>query len=208
MVKENLLDFKPDYDNFIFDIGNVLLTWSPQNILAQALPGNPDHATYLKQTFQHPDWLSLDRDTLTEAEALPIFSQRTKLPPEKIKQILKLAKTTLTPIESSVNLLKELAAMNKNLYALTNMSSSTFEHVRHFDFWRLFQGVVVSGHIKITKPDAAIFHHILEKFNLDIHKTIFIDDTKTNTQGAENIGLKSIVFTNAADFANQLRDLK
>jgi hypothetical protein len=43
-------------------------------------------------------------------------------------------------------------------------------------FFELFDGIVISGQIKLVKPDRAIFDHLVQRFAIDPKDTIFIDD--------------------------------
>ncbi|MGB0050633.1 MAG: HAD-IA family hydrolase, partial [Terracidiphilus sp.] len=46
-----------------------------------------------------------------------------------------------------------------------------------------------------TKPDPAIYRHVLEKLGTRPEETLFIDDRKANVDAAVAIGMKGIVFT-------------
>lgn len=64
-----------------------------------------------------------------------------------------------------------------------------------------FDVLVWSYQLRITKPDAAIYRHVLEKLGTEPAETLFIDDRKSNVDAAIQIGMKGIVFTNV----NRLR---
>jgi putative hydrolase of the HAD superfamily len=195
------------YDNFIFDVGNVLLRWSPRQILETVLPGDPNNPTYLQEIFKHAQYLDIDKGVLDEEAAIPLFRERTKLSAETLRRIFLQAKESLTPMEDSLLLLKTLSSMNKNLYCLSNMSAATYDHVRHFDFWSEFKGVVISGHVRLVKPEKEIFEFTLNKFGLRAERSIFIDDTPQNVEAARRLGIKSILFTEAEDCSRQLNSL-
>lgn len=194
----------PQYENFIFDIGNVLLTWDPVAILRSVLGEQVLIQPYLEHIFKHPDWLAIDRGMLSEKQAIAIFSQRTKLSHSSLRAIFQAAKDSLKPIAESIELLKALHRMNKKLYCLSNMSASSFAYVQHYPFWSLFNAIIISAEVGLSKPDPAIFQYMLTRFKLDIHTSIFIDDMPRNTQSAEKLGIKSIVFHNASHCIKQL----
>ena len=61
-------------------------------------------------------------------------------------------------IEETVAILRELRARGLRLYALTNWSYETFPVARRrFDFINWFEDIVISGEVKLAKPDPRIF---------------------------------------------------
>jgi len=81
------------------------------------------------------------------------------------------------------------------LYALTNWSAETFPHaLERFGFFKIFEGVVVSGEEKMKKPSAEFYKIIIDRYHLDPSTTIFIDDSLKNVKGAEAVGIKGILF--------------
>ena len=82
-----------------------------------------------------------------------------------------------------------------NLIALTNWSAETFPvALRRFNFLKLFSGIVVSGQIKMLKPNVEIYYYTLNKYNLKSCNCLFIDDRLSNIEGANKCGIDGIVF--------------
>lgn len=52
---------------------------------------------------------------------------------------------------------------------------------------------------KISKPNVEIYKKLIEKYKLDIEKSILIDDTKRNIISDDDIGFKGILFSNIED---------
>lgn len=68
----------------------------------------------------------------------------------------------------------------------------------------LFDEVVVSGDIKIAKPDPRIFMHTLEVLGVSPEEAVFIDDNPKNVEAARSLGIHGILFTGAQDLRKQL----
>lgn len=101
------------------------------------------------------------------------------------------------PIHECVDLLMELKSRGFPLYAVTNMSTDGFNHTKaEYPFLRLFDGVVISGSIGLSKPDPKIFLHLLNQFNLEPSETFFIDDKASNVEGAIAAGIKAVRYEN------------
>jgi putative hydrolase of the HAD superfamily len=60
-----------------------------------------------------------------------------------------------------------------------------------------FDDIFISSELKMIKPHPDIFMHILNKLGLKPEKALFIDDSITNVNGARNIGMQALQFTDA-----------
>ncbi|HYG51282.1 MAG TPA: HAD-IA family hydrolase, partial [Flavobacteriales bacterium] len=55
----------------------------------------------------------------------------------------------------------------------------------------VFEKVYFSCRMGMRKPDAEIFDFVLKDNGLDLHETIFIDDTERHVKGGREFGLES-----------------
>ncbi|NBL64455.1 HAD-IA family hydrolase [Flavobacterium sp. NST-5] len=86
---------------------------------------------------------------------------------------------------------------NYQLFLLSNTDSI---HVEQFekmvgesfsrDFYQCFEKVYFSFEIGARKPDPEAFNYIINKHELSVKRTLFVDDRKTNTDIAESLGMK------------------
>jgi 2-haloacid dehalogenase len=76
-----------------------------------------------------------------------------------------------------------------------------------FPFLQLFDGKVVSGAVKQTKPGEDIYQLLLKKYNIRPEQSLFIDDKKENIQTAEKLGIKGIHFKDPAQLRRELQQL-
>ena len=193
--------------NVIFDLGGVVLRWNPDEILRNFYADGALRSLAKRELFQHADWLDLDRGTLAEHQAIERFHDRTGRPPQETAALLRAARDSLQPIPETLKILEELAARGVPLYCLSNMPAGTADHLREkYSFWKAFRGVVISGEINLLKPDAAIFDHIARRFDLTPQDTVFIDDLLANIESAERFGFNTILFENAAQCRQALRE--
>src|SRR5262245_650889 len=190
--------------NVIFDIGNVLLAWDPAALLRRFVA--PDvHEAYLRGIFLHQDWVELDRGTLEEEAALEGFCARLDAPIDDVRDLLLAAKVSLTPIADGVRLLEELHDLGVRLYCITNMARGTYEFVRRrYTFWERFRGIVVSAHVRMVKPDPAIYRHALATFQIDASETVFLDDKLDNVEAAGSVGMRPIHYTSSTQVRTML----
>jgi HAD superfamily hydrolase (TIGR01509 family) len=64
----------------------------------------------------------------------------------------------------------------------------------------LFDDVVISSDVGLIKPSIDIFELALERLGVAADETVFIDDQPANVEGAERLGIKTILFTTNAQF--------
>jgi putative hydrolase of the HAD superfamily len=192
--------------NVIFDMGGVVLEWNTDKIL-RAFCADPDlRALFKRAVFEHDDWHALDKGTLEEQQAVDNFSQRTGRSRTEVEDLLKATSESLVPIQPTLDLLLQLSTSGVPLYCLSNMANSTFSYLRaRYDFWDRFQGIVVSAHIKMRKPEPEIYRHLLSRYALAAASCVFIDDMPVNVAAAREVGMEAILFRGAEDCSQKLK---
>jgi 2-haloacid dehalogenase len=70
-----------------------------------------------------------------------------------------------------------------------------------------FEGTLVSGEEMMIKPQPEIFELILNRYNIDRTKAIFIDDNPRNVNASNAVGLPAIHFQSSEQLAEELRQL-
>lgn len=195
--------------NVIFDFGGVLVTWRPQEII-DSFYSEPNLRDALRaHAFQHDDWLDMDRGTLDEASVVRRCAARMARPESELTALFDHVRAALEPIEPTVALLRELREREGlKLYGLSNMSTAIFAYLdgRH-DFFKLFDGIVVSAAVKLLKPEAAIYEHLRDRFELDFAESVFIDDLERNVESARRLGLPAIRFETTEQVRRELEPL-
>ena len=182
----------------VFDLGGVLIDWDPRYLYRKLIDDEDDIDTFLSEicTLEWNSKQDAGR-ALTEAteERISMFPEKKPL----IEAFYGRWEEMLGgEIGETVTILGELKAKGENLYALTNWSGETFPIAKkRFDFLQLFDGTLVSGLEKLAKPDPAIFHLFLNRYDLQAEHCIFIDDSKTNIEAATRIGFETHHFTSA-----------
>lgn len=194
--------------NVVFDIGNVLLKFEPKTYLVKKFNHEEKVEKILDLVFKSDEWLMLDRGTITEIEAIRVLSERHILYSEAIKDAFNGWYDILIPMEDTIDILKQLKDKDINTYYLSNFHQLAFEHVTEKnEFFKLFQGGIVSYKEKLLKPEKEIYIRLLEEYNLKSEETIFIDDTLANIQGAEIVGINTIHFKNSQELMAKLNKL-
>jgi HAD superfamily hydrolase (TIGR01509 family) len=192
--------------NVVFDAGGVLLEWDPPAIVARLYPDPATQARIRAQIFEHPDWHEFDRGTLTAQSAPAHFARLSGRSHEEVRALLRATAESLRPIDGTIRLLEELAAIGVNLFLLSNMPESTFDIlVQRHAFFAHFKHLVISGKILLLKPEPAIYRHLVEATGIVPAESVFIDDLLRNVVAARESGLHAIQFTSPEACRGELR---
>ncbi|AWK50874.1 HAD family phosphatase [Clostridium beijerinckii] len=193
--------------NIIFDLGNVLLDFNPEVYVKSKITEEKVEEIY-KCIFQSDEWPMLDRGTISEEQAKTNIINRNIENQELINLVFENWYDILIPIESSVEVLKKLKQNGYSVYYLSNFHLAAFEHVtKKHDFFRTFDGGVVSYKEKLLKPEKEIYEKIIDKYDLEPSQTVFVDDMKENVKAAIRAGLKVILLKNPKDLKIELEKL-
>jgi 2-haloacid dehalogenase len=192
-------------DHIVFDIGKVLIHYDPNLPFSRIIPDAEERKWFFQNICTH-DWnLEQDRGrTWEEAEALLIAEY-----PDREEHIRAFRKHwhEMVPhaYDGSVALMLELIDKGHDVTMLTNFAADTFVEARRiFPFLNATRGVTVSGEIGLIKPDVTIYERHAKDFGLVPEKSIFIDDTMINVEGARAAGWKAVQFTDAETLRKDL----
>jgi len=194
--------------NIIFDLGGVVVRWDPEALLAQTFDDPAICKIVQREFITHPDWLELDRGTLAPQDAIARAARRTGLMDQSIANLLNNLPSSLAPIPETVELLYRLKAQGHSLYCMSNMHVASIEYLeRTHRFWEVFSGKVISCRVNRCKPEAEMYAHLLETFQIEPAGAIFVDDVEANLAAARRFGIRTIRFENSAQCAAELRAL-
>lgn len=106
--------------------------------------------------------------------------------------------------ERVISIIKSLKQKGYRLALLSNAIDFFAPH-RKEKVIGLFDIVIFSCDVKMRKPDREIYDFLLKKLELEPAECVFIDDLKRNTDGAEAVGIKSIVFKTVEQMIDGLK---
>jgi epoxide hydrolase-like predicted phosphatase len=194
-------------NNVIFDIGNVLLYYYPYEYLEKKYSYS-DTVFLFSAIFDTDEWLKLDKGTITEEEALSTFIERNPEKENILREVMSDFYSIFTPIESSVEILKHLRNKGYTLLFLSNIHLGIYKYIiDKYDFFKEFNGGIISSKVKMLKPGKGIFFDLIKKYNIVPEESIFIDDTAHNIKTANKLGFVTIHLTDPADLKKELKVL-
>jgi len=192
----------------IFDVGGVLLDWNPGRVLEGYYADATERAAMQEVIFHHADWVEFDRGALSESALLERVGARAGRPVPELASLFEAIRGSLQPKADSIALLVSLGARRVPLYCLSNMPAESFAYLgKRFDFWRHFHGIVISGEVRMAKPQAEIFEYLLNRYALKAADTVFVDDYPVNINAAKALGFHTVLFQNAPQCEAALREI-
>ena len=190
----------------IFDVGNVLYGWDPDAFLIRQIADDEARLRFIEDVglWQWHDTLDAGRPYAeAAAELTGKFPQYADLISAWGKRF---GETISEPVPGVHAIVRALHERGVPLFAITNFSADFWPefHARERDFLALFRDIVVSGEVRLLKPDPAIYWLALDRFRLHPRDALFVDDRLVNVEGARAIGMHGHLFTGADDLRVRL----
>lgn len=176
--------------NIIFDLGNVLISWMPEEYLKKINYPENIRNTIMTDIFGSSEWAMLDNGDITTREAIDAIVLKSTLKREEIALVFNFRTDIMYPLDENVRLLPELKKQGFKLYFLSNFPLDIFEVVKNdYFFFRYFDGGIISAEVKLSKPDVRIFQYMINNYSLVPEECLYIDDIENNVRAAETTGM-------------------
>lgn len=183
--------------NVIFDIGNVLVDFRWRVLMEELKLSQETQAAFEKTVFGSRWWGELDHGIYEEAEILEHFREDNKVYLDAFNLVWENRDKLVEPYAYAVQWIENLKSSGRNVYLLSNYPKDVFAlHAEcgRFPFLDKVDGKVVSGFVRMVKPDADIYEYLLSEYGLNADECVFIDDREENVETAKALGMGGIVF--------------
>jgi putative hydrolase of the HAD superfamily len=191
--------------NIIFDLGNVLISFRPEEFLD--INGYQENAkkAIINEIFKSNEWRMLDNGDITTRDAIEGIAAKSSLKTEEIASIFSLRTKIMFPLTENTKLLPALKKHGFKLYYLSNFPDDIFDEVfKKYGFFHHFDGGIISARVNASKPDIKIFRILLKKYSLSAGESLFIDDSELNVKAAESFGIKTVHFKFPEDLREKI----
>ncbi len=178
---------------FLFDLGGVFFDWHPKYFYKSVFSSDKEMNNFLNKIC-NPEWnLRQDAGRLIkegENELIKKFPNYTK----EINMYYANHRNMIQGIfQNSIDTLLELKSQGYLCYVLSNWSAETFVGMEEdYSFLKKFDGLLISGEVKLVKPDKKIFELAISRFLLNPKETVFIDDNIENIDSAKELNFITI----------------
>ena len=185
--------------NIIFDFGRVIVDFDETKMTRVYIKDESMVERVRDTVFDRLYWDRLDLGTITDEELKACVAMR--LPKEFVSSAHAVYDhwvDHIDPIPGIEEAVETARARAEGLYLLSNISIKfAEEYKRNPSVNRVlshFDGLVFSGPLHMIKPDASIFHYLLDTYGLKADECLFIDDSPKNVAGAQALGIHTYLF--------------
>jgi 2-haloacid dehalogenase len=190
----------------VFDVGNVLYGWDPEAFLARQIPDDETRLAFIEETGLWAWHDSLDGGRAFDEAAAELSGKFPAYAAHIAAWGERFGETITEPVPGVHDIVEALDARGVPLFAITNFSADFWKpfRAREDAFFRRFRDIVVSGEEKLLKPDPALYRLALDRFGLQPHEALFVDDRRINVEGAAAVGMHAHLFTDAQELRRRL----
>ncbi len=182
----------PGIKNVVFDFGGVLIDWNQRYLYRKVFTSEEEMEWFLANVCTD-EWNARQDagrpffEGVAEAKAqYPLYSAQIEMFWSRWIEMIG------GEIKENTDWLRRLKVDGYGIYGLTNWSTETLpQAMERFDFFQLFDGIVVSGEEHLIKPDPRIYHILLDRYGLNPTECLFIDDNPKNVAAAKRIGMEA-----------------
>lgn len=187
--------------NIILDVGGILFDDSKNNI--EKILGKD--CNYIYKTAYGKGFKKCLLGEISVQEY--INSLRNEKDFNNIKYILEKDnfKKTYPLIENNFKFIEKLKEDGYRLFLLTNISEDSYNYINSvIDITNTFDGGIYSYQEHLIKPSHEIYDLVINRFSLNKDETLFFDDKMKNVIAANELGIKSFIFTSIMDIKDNL----
>ena len=180
----------------IFDLGNVLVTFSHEKMFQQIgkVVGASSEAVR-ELLIDQRIALQLERGLLSVDEIYTLF-KNLGTTPFQLDHLLYAASNIFTPRKEMETLVKTLKAKGYQLLILSNTYAPHIDFIsQNMQLLSLFDHLILSYEIGAAKPEETIYRAALQKAATSPNNCFYIDDIVENIRAAEKLGITSHHFT-------------
>ena len=190
----------------VFDMGGVLLDWNPRHLYRTIFADEDDMERFLTE-LDLVAWNVANHDSGARPLDESVAELRARHPQYDAELEAWAARYTdmvSGPVEGSIEILAELRG-RVPLYLLSNVPREPIARLRvEWPFFAWFDGLVISAHERLVKPDPRLFQVLVDRYDLVPEATVFIDDVEANVEAAAALGIRAIRFESAPGLRRDL----
>lgn len=172
------------FKNIVFDLGGVVFARDPRKFEPEFI----EFFSYITLPQMPKFWEDYDRGVVSYDEVIESLAEYNHCDRELAEKNLRRSILTQEAMPSTSALIEQLSAADLKLYVLSNMAQEFIEFLRLQPVYRNFVGEVISCEEHVVKPEREIYRRLVERYSLNAHETLFIDDRKANVEAAQEEG--------------------
>ncbi len=194
--------------NIVFDFGGVLVTYDFYRFFLPHFQSHEKTVAFMKDVLTAEAADDMDRELIPFREQIECLKRQW---PEYAGALEMMDRDFVHIVTGEMpgmtELMQRLKSQGYRLLGLSNWSSKVYEVLEKYPIFQLLEGSVISTEVKQLKPEADIYHTLLERFQALPEECVFIDDKLPNIEGCRQVGMHGILFQSTAQLEEELRKL-
>jgi 2-haloacid dehalogenase len=190
----------------LFDLGGVVLDWSPDRLYSKLIPDASQRADFLNKVCtmewhgRHDAGVSFADNA---AQLIKRYPQHEALIRAWSARFMEMFDGY---VAGTARLIDHLVGAGVPTYALSNVPDEIFGDIlKAFPLLERFRETFVSGRLGLIKPEPKLFNYALARMgDPDPGDVLFIDDAERNIRAAHALGFRTHHFHSAESLEFQL----
>jgi len=190
----------------VFDFGGVLLDWNPRNLYRRFFQDDFEAMERFLTEIRFMEWNTHQDRGRPFKEGVSILSSQFPQYSRLIQAFHEHWEESIGgEIAGTVEIARKLKQKGYPLFGLSNWSAETFPIARRkYPFFDIFDDIVLSGEVKLIKPDAAIFRLLLRRIGRPAEDCLLIDDSPANIAVARELRFVTIHYKSSSQLKSEL----
>ena len=192
----------------IFDIGGVLVDFGRQHFFEQ-FGHSPEMCMRLyESTVRSPYWKEFDLGLIADEEVIDLFAGYAPELESEIREAMKCVHGVVRRMDAAIPWIRKIKESGRRTLYLSNYSMKVArDNADAMDFLPFLDGGLLSCDYHVIKPDPAFYQILIDKYDLDPEKCVFLDDLEDNIAAAAQLGFHTILVRDHEQAAADLEKL-
>ena len=192
----------------VFDLGKVLFDFDIPK-LSKGISLHSDKSLNELSNFINTRWdsaFAYEKGEMTSTEFYNTVKKNLSFnaPYETFTSIWN---DIFTPMEQSINFLKNLKKLHLPVALLSNTNELHFDYLsaKHPEVFDCFNDLHVSHKMSARKPESKIYADVINFYKMNPSEIFFTDDLDINIEAAKSAGIKGYTFKNVEKLTADLQ---
>ncbi len=195
--------------NVVFDIGMVLVNFRYREYMEDLGFAKEITDIFSKNIVENMLWGDLDLGIRPAEEVIRDMKDSVSEYPAEADAFFEQINDIVESFPYALPWIRELKREGYRVYLLSNYPKDLFAlHAKgKFTFADAVDGRIVSGYVKMVKPDPEIYKLLCMTYDLKPEECVFLDDREDNIKSAHALGFHTVRFQNYEQARAELKVL-
>ena len=192
----------------IFDIGGVLVDFGRQHFFEQ-FGHSPQMCMRLyESTVRSPYWKEFDLGRIPDEEVIDLFAAYAPELESEIREAMKCVHGVVRRMDAAIPWIRKIQESGRRTLYLSNYSMKVArDNEDAMDFLPYLDGGLLSCDYHVITPDPAFYQILIDQYDLDPERCVFLDDLEENIAAAQQLGFHTILVRDHEQAAADLEKL-